>query len=150
MQEPNYEAISADANSNENTEEEMVKEIDESTDGIVDAGTTMEENKSMNDAGSNIVVENSLDEIIPEGAHGDIDEDTDNMVNQTVTRSGRISKLHDYAKYFPDASYSQIEDAEEGRWLKPQYYDDHEMVEKLSEVIFYRDSCFTEGVIKKR
>ena len=52
------------------------------------AGTTMEENGGMNDAGSNIAVENRLDDITPEEDHVDSYEETDDTVNQTVTRSG--------------------------------------------------------------
>ena len=105
MQEPNAETISTDSNSYENTEEEMVEEIDESTDGIEATDTTMEENEGRNDTNRNIVVDNRLDDITPEGDHGDNDEDTDDTVNQTVNRSGRITKPYYYAKHFPDTAH---------------------------------------------
>ena len=60
----------------------------------------MEDNGCINDAGSNITVENRLDEIIPEEAHSDSYEYTDDKANQTVTRSGRISKPHSYTTHF--------------------------------------------------
>ena len=77
-------------------------------------------------------MENRLDDITREGAHVHNYENTDDTVNQTVTRSWQISKLHVYAKHFPYIDNAQIENAEEGRWMKPCYYDDHEMVGKLS------------------
>ena len=43
------------------------------------------------------------------------------------------------------------EDSEEsGVWVKPCYFDDEDMVMKLGEGIFYRDSYFSKNIVEEK
>ena len=56
--------------------------------------------------------------------------------NVKRTRLGRISRPYDYAKHFPETAHFQS-DSENSIWIKPYYYDDGDMVEKLGHGRYY-------------
>ena len=65
-----------------------------------------------------------------------------------MTRSGRARKPYDWAKNFPETAHFQKDDVKtsNGSWLKPCYFDEESMVDKLSEGMCYHESYFGENV----
>ena len=65
-----------------------------------------------------------------------------------VTRSGRSSYPFDYKCHFLGTAHI-TESGCDGKWIKPYYYDDKNMVEKLGTGIFYKDSYFADSITMK-
>ena len=78
-----------------------------------------------------------------EDAHDHSDQDD----SACITRSGRARNSHNYSKHFLDTAHIQTFTTDDSR-LKPYYYEEVQMVEKLSNVIFYNESYFSEDVAK--
>ena len=65
----------------------------------------------------------------------------------TIKRLGRISQPYDFARHFPETTHYQDQmPKEEGRWVKPHYFDDEEVTDKLSNGMCFQDSCFNSYV----
>ena len=109
-------------------------------------GSSAEGNNDGGPNGIGAAVENRADEI----AIDSVDEDeSDNSDIETaiarkhqVTRSGRASHPFNYKRYYPGTAHL-LENTSEGKWLKPYYYDNEDMVEKLGTGIFYQETCFS-------
>ena len=66
-------------------------------------------------------------------------------VGVTITRSGRISWPREDTLHFPEAAnFQEGNEDDEGRRMRPYYFDDEDVKEKLSHAICCRDSYFTE------
>ena len=77
--------------------------------------------------------DNHVTEISVENrANEDVDNQKGGDNPRRVTRLGRVTKPHDFAKHFPETAHTKF-GATEGRWLKPHYFDEINMVEKLSD-----------------
>ena len=61
------------------------------------------------------------------------------------TRLGRTSKPVDLSRRFLESSNYTEDDrpVDNGVWIKPYYYDDVDMVERLSDGNFYSESYFS-------
>ena len=123
-----------------------VSEADMTDNGEDDDGANVDEA----DLNENIAVENRADEVVGETMDDDSSDESVNDVEADIvgkyqiTRSGRVSKPYDYKRYFLGAAHAQHHDSE-GYWMKPHYYDDIDMVEKLGAGIFYSKSYFVDG-----
>ena len=86
-----------------------------------------------------VAIENRADEVVIDAVDEDDSDDSDieaGIVRRhQVTRPGRTSKPYDYKRNFPGTAHVH-EGNQDGKWLKPYYYDDENMVEKLSSGIF--------------
>ena len=138
---------------------EEASAVDQNADGIIDEvgevdaidpSDVVNDNENM---ASGTAVENRNDEILDEQIDGDdsiasIDSDDEARAanRQRVTRSGRVSKPCDYKTNFPGTAHTQVV-GEDGRWLKPYYYDELSMVDKLGSGIFCSNSYFSDEVI---
>ena len=78
-----------------------------------------------------------------------VDDNSDYDDSTGINKSRRVSKPCGYSKDFPETAHTQT-DTTEGQWLKPHYYDELEMIKQMSDVIFYKESCLSEDVLKKR
>ena len=73
------------------------------------------------------------------------DEETIVSRKHRTTRSGRVSKPYDFKKNFPETAHVQV-DKNDGRCLRPHYYDDEKTVEQLVSGMHYENSYFSENV----
>ena len=154
------ENVSNDTNSEPVIEEvtvEVEDEVQESNNQAegdehegAESGNSDEENNAEpgnSDEENNVAVENRSDEMQLQDA-----DESDDDEPYCRTRSGRISKPYDYSKHFPETAHVQMidEGSGAGLWLKPYYYDDEDVISKLGEGTFYRDSCFSENVVEQK
>ena len=90
-----------------------------------------------------VAIENRSDEVDPNANSND---ESGSEPIEHVTRSGRVSKPHDYAEKFPETAHLQIDQVEgderDGKWMKPYYYDSPDVIGKLGKGTCYKDSYF--------
>ena len=130
---------------------------DEYADGVIDEISEADIEQNSSDPGTdsnsnninNIAVEDRHNEIPPEPIAEDMSDGSDKEERHYVTRSGWVSKPHNFKIHFPGAAHVQVEGSS-GRWLKPFYYDEEDMVDKLASGVFYSESYFSELHIEER
>ena len=65
-----------------------------------------------------------------------------------VTRSGRVSRPHDWKTKFPETAHVQVED-DKIKWLKPCCHDCEDTKEKLGAGDYCHESYFSDDVTTK-
>ena len=104
------------------------------------------------DEGDAEIESNSDDHVSKVSVENRSDEDVENHDNgddhECSIRSGRVRKLHDFEKHFPETDHTQF-GTTNSRWLKPQHCNEVSVVEKSSDGILHSESCFSEDAVTK-
>ena len=85
--------------------------IDEISEAYITVGQNPDNSNTNLDSNNNpnVAVGDRDDEVLPEPINNDKESDIESNIasRHQVTRSGRISKLHDYKEHFPETAHMQ-------------------------------------------
>ena len=101
---------------------------------------------------SNEIADNTDDKIVIEDRgyevvkpkNDDISTELDN--NVAFTRHERVIKKFDCKKCYP---YFHFQEDQPLRWTKPYYYEEADVMFKLDQDNYYRNSCFEENIAEQ-